>query len=198
MKSLGFKPMTCLSYRNKTAQLHKVKLFSTCSWSQDTLPLISLKNCNHHWKSMSSSTLLLQSTVCVEGPFMALVWCEIFGWCLTDSRCLTAGQWHAENQQDTGQTHTQMHAKLWSVPAHYFHAPECAWQLSVWTTRTVFKPLATLSVQTQADYSWTVIFLSLSFFLHKTHTHYTIQIGCLSYQGHPMVTYQHVRKDKDT
>ncbi len=115
-------------------------------------------------KQWASSTLLLQSTVCVEGPFMALVWCEIFGWCLTESRCLIAGQWHTENQQDTGQT--QMHAKLWSVPAHYCHAPACAWQVSVWITHRVFKPLATVSVQTPADYSWTVISLSLP--LHGT------------------------------
>lgn len=105
MKSLGFKPMTCLSYRNKTAQLHKVKLFSTCSWSQDTLPLISLKICNHHWKSMSSSTLLQQSTVCVEGPFMALVWCEIFGWCLTDSRCLTGNDMQRTSTIQNKHTH---------------------------------------------------------------------------------------------
>ncbi len=52
MKSLGFEPMTCLSYRNKTAQLHKVKRFSTCPWSQEHPAIHFVKICNNHWKAM--------------------------------------------------------------------------------------------------------------------------------------------------
>lgn len=142
-----------MNYRKITAQFDKFTLFLTCSKSQDTLPLISPKICNHHWKSLTLVYLATTEHCMCEGPFMALVWCEIFGWSLTVSRCLAAGQWDTENQRDTALTLTEMHGKLWSVPTHYSHAPDCAWQLSVCTTHTVIKPLATLSGHILEDYA---------------------------------------------
>jgi len=87
---------TMLYYMNyRKIQLHKFTRFSTCSKSQDTLPLISPKICNHHWKINDFG---------LPCHYRALyVWRALNGssWSLTVCRCLAAGQWHTENQRDT-------------------------------------------------------------------------------------------------
>lgn len=122
MNSLGFEPMTCLSFRNNTAQLHKVKLFTTCSWSQDTMP----------------QSLKINDFLCFVATEHCMCWRPLYGsglmwdfWLMfnrqpvSNCRAMT----HREPAGYRTNTHTQTQAKLWFAIAHYCPAPDCVWEL---------------------------------------------------------------------
>lgn len=193
MNSLGFEPMTCLSFRNNTAQLHKVKLFTTCSWSQDTMP----------------QSLKINDFLCFVATEHCMCWRPLYGsglmwdfWLMfnrqpvSNCRAMT----HGEPAGYRTNTHTNARKTLICTSSLLPCSRVCVTSICMNHTHSIQPsghPVCPDTGRLFLNCNMSVSFF-LSF-LHETRTtNYRIQIGCLSYQGHPMVKYQHVRKDKDT